>query len=346
MQVLYKSIYIIKPESDEIEYRDIPETIDTYIKELIEYVSQNNSVREYKIISEQTEVISCVKQGITCQKNNEVKEIEEYCMKIANRLLMKEIEAQERVDRLKIKLKKGSLLQVILKDEQENVYTYLIAKVEHSNFFDDFDFSRKTGFDSDQKKIWKSCIFRCLVDKTVKIDEIKIYLDGKATYWHKEFLELKEMTTDEENTKKAFSSIDKMLIKKIKKESGFDYSLIRNAFAGYMKKPRHIDYQTMLDEILDEYESHKLDKHTMNDLKMALMRLPDTKKFERQFNSVPKEVRARIKKTYQVNTGIELRINNHVDDLQETITADCDEKGNKYIKIRTNDDEIFNDFRK
>lgn len=169
-------------------------------------------------------------------------------------------------------------------------------------------------------------------------------MDTGAKYWADSFLELDALTTDEENTKKAFQSIDKTLTKKIKYKSGIDYSIIRNNFVGYLRKPESIDYDSMIDHILEDYEAVNLDEHELKDLISSLKLLPDQKKFDRQFNSVPSQIRTRIRKVYKVNAGIEMRIQGHINDFDRTIVAGYDERGSRYIRIQTDDDETFNDF--
>ena len=53
-------------------------------------------------------------------------------------------------------VQKGSLIQALLYDEDKDSSMYLLAKVEHTDFVDDTDFSFKSGFSKDTKKIWKS----------------------------------------------------------------------------------------------------------------------------------------------------------------------------------------------
>jgi hypothetical protein len=344
VNIKFKSIYNIKRESKDVEKKSIPDDFEDYIKDFFEFVENNETNREYKIKSNSSLVVDCVNNAIQDTFiNNNIDNLQEYAQKIAEKLLEEEIKIQDRVKHLS-NVKKGSLLQIIIQDNTD--FEYLIAKVEHNRYFDQADFSAHEGFSADQKKIWKTCSFkyRTIDENNIVISEIKIYVDTGAKYWADSFLELDALTTDEENTKKAFQSIDKTLTKKIKYKSGIDYSIIRNNFVGYLRKPESIDYDSMIDHILEDYEAVNLDEHELKDLISSLKLLPDQKKFDRQFNSVPSQIRTRIRKVYKVNAGIEMRIQGHINDFDRTIVAGYDERGSRYIRIQTDDDETFNDF--
>lgn len=81
---------------------------------------------------------------------------------IAQRLLLKEREAQTTVVHMNTNVQKGSLIQALLYDEDKDKYTYLLAKVEHTDFVDDSDFSFKSGFSKDMKN-FGSLVFLKLI---------------------------------------------------------------------------------------------------------------------------------------------------------------------------------------
>lgn len=77
-----------------------------------------------------------------------------------------------------------------------------------------------------------------------------------------------------------------------------------------------------------------------------LLELPEEKNFDRQFNVVNSVIKAKIKKIYDVCQGIQLKISEGIDDLDKTISAYRDDEGNKYIKIKTDNDVTFKSFSK
>lgn len=347
MDVISKSIYLINNSDEQIETRTIPEAFNKYLENLINDINETTSVRKYKPRSQTTHVISLVKNTILETKlSDETKEqVEQNFRGIAEKLLQKEIEAQEQVNKLNIQIKRGSLVQALLREESSSTYIYLIAKVEHSEWIDDRDFMSKTGFPRNKRNIWKSCIFECSDEDNVTVDSAKIYVDGSAKYWHDGFLELDQMVNDEVNTDRAFKNIESILSRQIKIKSPNDYTVLRNSTIGYFRSNRHIDYTVMIDSIFMQYEPNNLTKEDISNLKLKLYELPNKKNFDCQFNSRPEVINARIRKIYPVTTGIELKITSHIDNIKETIQAIEESNGDKYIKIKATDSSTFNAFK-
>lgn len=342
MQIIYNSIRIIDYVNENVYNRDTPEIFNEYIMELITHINSNNNVRAYKTSSNSTEVISCVLDIL--QNEHDAEFVMQKNDVIAQRLLRKEKEAQSRVSSMNINVKKGSLIQALIFDETREVYLYLLAKVEHSDFIDDYDYSFKTGFSKDKKTIWKSCLID-LFNPNADIFDAKVYSDTKARYWSHKFLELEEVISDETNTINAFKSIEGVLNRSIKKESKQDYIIIRNAFISYMKSNEHIDYNNMIDNILGDYVPCEIDESKLNVLKTKLYELPTKRNFDYQFTSVPRAINARIGKVYKVNTGIEVKITDGIPNLRDTIKAFQTSDGNRYLQIKTTDIDTYESFK-
>lgn len=342
MTIIQKSLRIIDYEGNRIITRETPTLFDEYITELIMHINTNVSVREYKTRSSETEVIGSILEIYNNMGNNEI--VLSKINIIANRLLHKEIEAQGRIGRLNTNVQKGSLIQALLFNEDENQHIYLLAKVEHSDFVDDSDFSFKTGFSKDKKTIWKSCLFGLSDPEAVEFNA-RIYSNTIAKYWCDDFLELDEMMSDESNTVKAFNAIETTLNQNLKGIISRDHTIIRNAIISYFKNNEHIDFPVMVETVLGQYDPVDLDVGKVNSLKEKMLQLPLRKNFDHQFNSVPNVINARIKKIYQVNQGIQLKITDAIDDIENTIVAYRDDDGTKYIKIKTNNDETYERFK-
>ena len=125
MQVLTKSIRIIDYENNRVYSRTTPDTFDEYISELISHINNNDSVRDFKTRSLNTEVISCAKE--ICEGRSKSEIITNKTDTIANRLLAKEIEAQGRVARMNTNVQKGSLVQALLYDEDIDKFGFRLA---------------------------------------------------------------------------------------------------------------------------------------------------------------------------------------------------------------------------
>lgn len=343
MQVLCKSINIVDFEEQQVIYRDTNNDFNKFVEDLTTNIRNNTSARSFKTLSSETEVINCILE--ICKNHNDFEFTKEKMTTIAKRLLREETSAQNKIQRTNTTVQKGSLIQVLLSDG-DDTYRYILAKVEHTDWVDDNDFTFKTGFSKDKPDIWKSCI--------IDIDSFdyeeyyaKIYSNTNAQYWHNGFLELQEINTDESNTQNAFKYIDKALNRKFGKNKCFDQTVLRNNFIGYFRNHEYIDYDTMVKEIVGNYhpddDSDEM-KKKIKTLYTDLLGLPEKEGFDKQFLSIPKAIKARIKKTYHVNDGIELKVTDQIPNIGNTIKA-YEENGVRYLQIRTNDESTYNEFK-
>lgn len=347
MVVIYKSIYMIDYENDDAIQKEAPEDFNQFIQELIQFVSNNHSVRKYQPYTQTTQVVNCSKQivSMALREEGDLTIVTEMFHDIASKLLRVEVETQERIAQTGQQIKKGSLIQALLYSEDDGEYSFLIAKVEHTGFVDDEDYSYKSGFSRDERNIWKSCVFDINVDEEeVTIDSASIYLQRKATYWAQDFLDLKEMIDDESNTKLAWKWIESTLTHNIKQDAPSDYLVLRNHVIGYLRNPQHIDYNTMIENIFANYEPIDISPEELLPVKDKLLDLPEKKCFDRQFTSVPNAIRGvKIRKVFHVNQGIEIKLTGHVDDFKNKIKSheDIDQR---YIQIITDSEEVFRAF--
>lgn len=342
MRAIHKSICILNYDLQQIITNEIPNSFDEYVNELISHISKNTSVREYKTRSNSTEVVSCI-LSILANKDC-IDLVNSKINTIAHRLLSKEAEAQGKIDRTNTTVQKGSLIQALLLDETTESYNYLLAKVEHSEWVDDADFTFKTGFSKNRKTLWKSCLFD-LTDLSNDIFYAKVYSDTRAKYWSDGFLELDEVNNDEKNTARAFQAIEATLGYGFKGIVSPDHTMIRNDFVTYLRKRDHIDYNEMIEEVLGKYEpiDPKISKDKIRDIKAKLLEQPQKRNFDCQFTPVNSAINARIRRIYKINEGIELKVSGDIKDLEKTIVS-VEENGSRYIKIRTNNNETFNRF--
>jgi hypothetical protein len=343
MKIILKTIHIIDYEIREVILRETPETFKTYVAELTSHISSNDSVRKYKTRTNSTEVIGSVL--MICSKADIADIVASKMEGIAKRLLLKEIEAQEQIARTRTNVQKGSLIQALLMDESDS-YIYLLAKVEHSDWVDDSDFSFKTGFSKDKKTIWKSCLIDLPDLNGIEFDA-KIYSNTIAKYWCDGFLEFDEMNSNESNTAYAFKAIEATLNQNFKGTSSPDHTVIRNCFIGYFKNTEHIDYPKMVNSILENYQP--IDPEFMTQDKIAsiqkkLLEQPQKRNFDRQFSSVNSVINARIRRVYPITEGVDLKVNQGIEDLRGTIQS-VEENGVKYIRVRATNDATYKKFQ-
>lgn len=142
------------------------------------------------------------------------------------------------------------------------------------------------------------------------------------------------MQDDETNTNNAFSAIDNLLVKRVKKESPADYWYIRNDLITYFRN----EPDFLFDQLVERIENHNVVSSKFEVVKdkfiEELKALPDLpkSKFDRQFTLVPKIIRRKIKKTILLDENFELKINGEINDFRNKIFSESDNRG-KYIKI-------------
>lgn len=340
MKVITQAVRVIDYENNKVLNREIMPNFSEYIEQMIAYINSNTSVREYKTRPQNAEVIREVLEIVRQQDDAEV--VMHNVDMIAARLLRKEKEANERIAQLDTNVQKGSLVLALIEDEGHT--SFLLAKVEHTDFFDDADYSVKSGFSKDTKKIWKTCLF--------EIDDInaaeifaRIYSNTVAKYWWHEFLELEELQSDETNTKKAFRSLETALSRNLKRVAPHDHMIIRNAMYLYFNSVEHFDYEEMLDRTVRNYIPDDMTQEVKNNLLKKLEVLPREKGFDLQFCPVSTAIKSKMRKTYDVYNGIQIRILEGMEELKDVICAQQDEDGKKYLKIRVNDEDTYRIFQ-
>ena len=195
------------------------------------------------------------------------------------------------------------------------------------------------------KKLWKSCIFE-IDNLNADSYSAKVYSNTVAKYWYDNFLELDQIVSDETNTDKAFRAIDSALNRNVKNIAPRDHTLLRNSLIAYFKSNDYIDYDTMIQNTLESYHPVELDQEKMEKVIEKIRELPEKYKFDKQFNTVSSVINARIRKVYDVCQGVQLKITDAIDDFGDTIKAYREPDGNRYIRIKTDNDltyKLFSD---
>lgn len=126
-----------------------------------------------------------------------------------------------------------------------------------------------------------------------------------------------------------------------------DYTIIRNSFIGYFKNNRHIDYPTMVNDILENYQpvdTEFMARRKIMSIRDKLLEQPQKRHFDSQFSPVNSAINARIRRVYPIADGIDLKVNRNIDDLSATIQS-VEENGVKYIRVRTTNDDTYTKFK-
>jgi len=245
MDIIFTSLYQVDHSLNQIKKIDInnqSNELQDYTNRFLNEITNSNNKRSFEFKSETTEVRTAIDKYLN-------RNYEAGAKINADRLLNIEIEAQEKIDHLNIKIQKGSLFQAVLENDGE---TYIIiSKADHNQILDETDFTLKTGLPWD-KRIFKAFLVK-MENNLVK--EIFVYdtTNRMARYWWDNYLELKEKYTDIHNTKTSLNILDSKIFNPIKKEYPADHTVLRNSAIGYFRNNDEFELTEFVAQTLENY---------------------------------------------------------------------------------------------
>lgn len=345
MIIIYKSLHNIDVENGTLHRKKIPDDFGVFMREYIRFATQNENTKLYNIPDSNTTVVNCINKIIfTSDLNGSISEEQEselntYSHSIANKLLREEIEAQEKIVAMGKKIKKGSLIQAFVKND-EGEYKYIVAKVEHSEWYDSESLIKNFGFPSEKKNVWKSAVFSIDVDSEFSLGQVHIYTDNSAKYWPNQFLELSEKRDDKTNTLSMLKAVSAQLGRSVKNHSERDYYILRDSLMQAMKTSQQINYVEFIDNLVGSYQADD-SSIDMGQVRSKLLELPAKKNFDTQFNTVPDAVVNKQSIKFKVTNGVELRINEGEASYREKILGKTRTNGVRYLEIECTDSDTF-----
>ncbi len=330
MEIVFNKAYKIDIASNEVierpEYKTL-ESFAKYIQSTLEQIGSKSPDRYYQFKSEYTEVHNLIKNILSNQ------EYDDTSNAIALRLLNKEKEAQEDLNRknLKKEITKGMLIVSLVRMTEE-ARKLIVLKVDYDEFISEMTGEITSGI-SIKRKVYKA--FICEVNNSNEIINISIFDTNTpvSVYWWNKFLELEVVITDEENTKNAFNAIEKDILIPIKKKHKQDYLLLWNASVAYFRRDGEFSLPHYRDEIIGNYTPFD-EELNIEDLKTKIDKLPMKYKFDQRFNKVPSEVKKRFKNTLHLTNEIDLILKHDVPNPQKVFKSHEDVDG-KYLMIRS-----------
>jgi hypothetical protein len=249
---------------------------------------------------------------------------------VASRLLKVEISVSGQYGHLP-EIPRGSLIQCAI--ELEGKPAYLLAKVEHDQYLDQTELVRKLGLPY-AKHALKTCLIDVNDDNEIGKTWVSDSSSRIARYWWENFLELVEEYTDQQNTLRAFNSVESLLTKKVKKVSPADFTFLRNNLVGYFRTQEEFAITGLLDHVFGTYEPDN-EKVDVDELRAATAALVSDGKFDGQFTVVPRVIRARIKRVIPLTDEIDLNLKAEIPNLRDVIKAKESPDGTKYLEIKT-----------
>lgn len=347
--IIYKSFFNIDVRNSCVKKIPIPDDFE-FFDEYIDFAVHNDNIKLYRERNPNTTVVHCISGIMSLMLQGDVLsdaqrvQLNQFAHSIAEKLLAVEQDVQQEIDPMGSQVKKGNLLQVINKNENDE-YVYIIAKVDNSLWYDSDNLKKSLGFSGEKKNVWKSAAFTLAIDNDeVKIVNVKVYVDTNAKYWASRFLELVENRNDHSNTYAAVSAMDSSLKRTVKQKSEKDYYLLRNSLIQRLKVPHLVNYAELVSDLLDGYvpEDSELD---IDKVRSSLLELPEKRKFDTQFNSDPTAVNKRSHFKFPIIQGIELRVPDDMTNFNQFIHSKEDANGRRFIEIECQDERTYNTFK-
>lgn len=344
MRILYSSLHNLDLNQDFPISKAIPEDFFDYMDAYVKFATtENDSSREYIPIDINRTVLRCVAdiyRGVLNQDSEEY--LAQFADSIALKLLNEEKLVQEDIGHM-TEVQKGSIVQALLNDEKS--YKYVIAKVEHSEWYDGETLQKNFGFPGENKRVWKSAVFSLdIVDDAVFFTRIKVYVNHVAKYWSAKFLEVQEAKTDAVNTRAVFCIVERVL-KPVKKTSIGDYYNLRNTVLHELQSDQIISYPDMIGKLLDTYEPASNDVN-VSDIKEQLLAANDKKQFDTQFHTDPKAIKRSGKIAISVSASIDVIVKEGIPNWKEEFLVHSKKDGRTYLMIRCDNTETLKSFTK
>jgi hypothetical protein len=335
MNVLYKKVY--KFDLDRVVPVEIPLSAEqgdfnNYLVQLIEDVIFDERSRKYLFPKDPTAIMGTI-ESLVNQKNAAAATLD-----AANRLLRTEVHVQGRIEHLQREVQKGIMIQALVEHDDRKLF--LIIKAEHTDFINEHDNRLATGLPI-KKKIFKAFCAHIGADSKPTHATVSDYRTVISTYWWKDFLELVEEYTDEQNTERSFDTLDRKIFSRMKKEHPEDHMNLRNATVQYFRSHAEFVMADYLDNIIKPYnpEDETLD---IAGLGTQIQKLPEKGKFDSRFQIVPEKLKKRIVTRLRLTPVLDLVIKENIN-LDNDVTAFMDQ-GIPYIKIRS--EEGYKHFKK
>ena len=343
MNIFYKSIIRITPDN-QFEVKELKGDVDENIRELLDYIVSKREKREYEMIEGQgisSEVSAFAEVATASFGMEETPTLDVLAGQMAGKYL-------EATGKMGNRVKTGNLLIALLRDDSRKLQ-FVTAQIDNEGFFESETLEKMSGFPDDNKKIWKTAVFRFVESPKITVEQVFVDTKGQAKYWADTFLGLKVKRLSKENTDRAIKAVDRVLRENVGQVSEQDYAVLRLTFLHKMLgKENDINYTELIEELLQNYvpRDQKFSSECIQHVKEELYKLPDEADFDTLFVTDASAVKpdTTVQK-FEIDNGIELKLDWDVNP-HDVISSDIDRTdGSKYIKIRCRD-EVYERFHK
>jgi len=342
MDIIFNSLYKLDIVNNVLEPLPLPaddNDLKSYIIQLLDKILNDADRKGFEFQSETTEVRVLIDR-ILRTADGDMDAYHVHSRGIAERLLAKEIESQSRMN-LKVELVKGIVVVSLVRftDRPDKI---IISKADYNEYLDAESYKNRTGFPL-KKKIYKA--FIADADELHNITRVAVFDTNSVftVYWWRDFLELKEVHTDEFNTENAFDAIEEAVLDPIKKKHKADYINLWNATVHYFRVKDEFSADDFISQIISGYRPFDPSLNT-TELETKARKEFSKEKFDNRFAIVSGVVSKRFKKSISLTPQIDLNFKSDIQNLDNTIMRYKEPNGEKWVMIRSSEGyEYFKD---
>jgi len=102
----------------------------------------------------------------------------------------------------------------------------------------------------------------------------------------------------------------------------------------------------MLDKTIKQLFPNDMTAEKKEELIQKLCNLPEKQHFDYQFKPALSMIKPKMRKTYDVYSGIQIKVSSAIEDLGDIIEAYEADDGKRYLKIRMDNDTTFRTFER
>lgn len=331
MEIEYLKLVKIDHENNCVQGEPLNEegNVKNYVMDIISQITDNSGERRYEFKDGELTMKTWI-GDIVCNTERDTRAID-----IARRLLNIEENAQQRYNSI-TDIQKGILLIAYCK-MTDTEYKVIICKADYSEFIEETSGEKKNGLPT-KKKIFKSFAANItVIAETSTFGEMVTFdVNAKQSkYWYDDFLDLKVLHDDSENTEKAFSYIKSKILDPIQRKSKSDHLFLWNSTVVYMRSDGEFSMEHYADNILAVYHPICRDLN-MNELAVKAKNLPEQYNFDSRFQKIPAKIKAKLKKEIKLTDDIDLVLKKDIPYLSRTLKP-YEANGEKYIMVRSED---------
>lgn len=344
MEILYRSLHNLDLSMEDPVRKEIPSDFNSYIAEYINFATtENKTSRMYSVPDHNTTVMHCVADlvaDVVRQANTVTDEAIplELSDSIARKLLVIEQAVQVRHEHF-TNVQRGSIVQALILIEGE--YQYVIAKVEHSEWYDGETLAKNFGFPGENKRVWKSAVVDLVIEgRDVTHGNVKVFSNTGAQYWPNDFLEVKEANSDKINTEEVLKIVNHELRRSVHGKSLYDYYNLKNSLNHTLQSDKMISYPDLVGSLLDTYQPTEPSINKEN-IRTRLLAYANSGRFDTQFHADPSVVKKNSRIKYRVNDYVNLMVLEAQPNREALIRAEKSVTGEKKLIISCDDEKTF-----